>query len=600
VIPEHQISILIVEDAKNWQKLLFELLQEVAEQTGLKITIDIARRYSEAAKLLEKKQYRLVTVDHKLPDVMNARPVLDRIAATNMGAAVVVVSGPANPADVRDFFKDFRINEFFWKRNFDPRAFRQRITDLLALGQDTPIEPATQWDSWNWRSSDGMLEVPDGVLRSILRSLDNQPAYCGFIRDHRDTICQLAVGTDDRRTRAAATIWKRLWLGEEGLPYLPLIDELAKEELSGNMYPGYRDHVVHSVWTYFLGLYLYAETEPIRAAMLQELDDETFLSAWKIAALFHDIGYTYDKGVDSEKEMLAPLIVELQKFTQFPLRVYLEARGFSLSERDEDELVRLSGRTASVVLTIDSFEYLLQPGRKKPTLGQIESHAISTQLGKESNKRPLQSYYNFAQQIKPDGRQRFRDHGMLSAMILLHQFSYLDHSLRKLKGKALPSGLSRSTQQAILGMIEGPVTLKMSRSVECAAAAIALHNVDKSIWTENIEKSKQSPYNLSLADYHLDLEQNPLAFLLALADVLQCWDRPRRSYSEDDKGLSVPCYLVNIRCDDSFIHWSVRKDSGTGRQQISPREEIQKMAKYLSYTGRAGGLASIVTEATEF
>jgi hypothetical protein len=228
-------------------------------------------------------------------------------------------------------------------------------------------------------------------------------------------------------------------------------------------------------------------------------------------------------------------------------------------------------------------------------LETIEDLAVPTLLAQRGCTTPLQSYYRLAKTVKPEaeGRDRFRDHGILSALILLHQFCYFDHCLKKLKGKSLPSSINRESLKALGDMIKGPVTLDYEETVHQAAAAIALHNVNKGIW--DMDRAKQDPYFLSLQDYRITLEESPLAFLLAVTDVLQCWDRPKRRFVDTPEDFSVRSQDVRIVCKDDVILWSVREDEDAGKRLVSPKKEINVISTYLA-CHKEGGLRSLIQE----
>ena len=61
-----------------------------------------------------------------------AKTLLDRAEQLDQRVRVVIVSGAVDPRDVRDFFKKYEIEEFFWKGDFEPERFRQALTELLA------------------------------------------------------------------------------------------------------------------------------------------------------------------------------------------------------------------------------------------------------------------------------------------------------------------------------------------------------------------------------------------------------------------------------------------------------------------------------------
>jgi hypothetical protein len=113
------------------------------------------------------------------------------------------------------------------------------------------------------------------------------------------------------------------------------------------------------------------------------------------------------------------------------------------------------------------------------------------------------------------------------------------------------------------------------------------------IW--DTEEAKKDPYHLSLQDYRITLEKNPLAFLLTLTDVLQCWDRPKRRYVDRTKDLSIPGQDVRIVCEDNVILWSIKPDEEAGEQLISPTQEIEVMSEYMALREK-GDLDSLIKE----
>lgn len=224
----------------------------------------------------------------------------------------------------------------------------------------------------------------------------------------------------------------------------------------------------------------------------------------------------------------------------------------------------------------------------------IEDKAITTLLGQESNLKPIQSYYELGKKEKPltpKDRPRFRDHGILSALILLHQFYRLKDSFQNLSSDSFPKGIDRPIQEKLIEMIDNQIVDKCENIVKEAAFAIALHNVNVDIW--DIDTTKGKPYHLSLRDYRIDLTENPLAFLLALTDVLQCWNRPKRRFEENINKLSVRACDVKIEFKDKEIFWEIQPDKN-GNQAINPSEEIEKMARYLTIKGRKGDLNDLL------
>jgi hypothetical protein len=100
---------------------------------------------------------------------------------------------------------------------------------------------------------------------------------------------------------------------------------------------------------------------------------------------------------------------------------------------------------------------------------------------------------------------------------------------------------------------------------------------------------------LSLPDFGIALEESPLAFLLALCDILQCWDRPKRRFVTSAKDFTVRAHDVRIVCEGDKIAWSVKPDLSAGQQLVRPRDEIQAMSRYMIYRG-SRDLSSLLTE----
>jgi CheY-like chemotaxis protein len=575
-------KILIVDDDPTWCEgsLKTPLL-------NLKCQVSTTQERSQALALMQDETFDIVVLNVRLSFGEDSTHIIPRWAEVldlinQREAEAIVVASRSFPADiqidklVRMAFRDFGVVDFMVKEDFNQIEYLQRIQDAMKK-RPSPIS----WERWQWKSTDGKETIPQGVIRDILLGLGNDFPETGFSDGYRDIICSLAVSHEDRRIQSAVRFWERLWAQERRLPYSPLMKLLAKTELSGQMYPEYRDHVAHSIWMYLLGLYLYQRNASIREAILAKFSEVDFLSAWKIAALFHDIGYTFDKGIDREDEFLRPILNELQRTIDFPLRAYLQPRGVNLSEAVENELMGLVGRFTPKILSLDDLEFSPAPGPRERLLARIENWAIPTLLAQRGHETPFQNIYFMGKTVKPKNRDRFRDHGILSALILLYQFHCLDLFLQGLEKIELPRSLNEKEREGLQQIIAAPA-IPPTKVLWPAAAAMALHNINVEIW--DTYKARQEPYYLNLEDYRIDLEETPLGFLLAVTDVLQCWDRPKRRYEDKADGLSVRSQDVHIECNDDVIFWSVESDSAK-YQPLNPDREINSMSKYMAYKG---------------
>lgn len=132
----HKIQILVVEDDPTWQQLVKDLCNGVGNQIDLPVELIIAENFAEALTKTETITYDCIVLDNELPDGRRANILLDRIAERAHEVPVVVVSGTANPQDVRDFFQEYHIADFFWKGSFDTKKFRQVLEELFPPTDD--------------------------------------------------------------------------------------------------------------------------------------------------------------------------------------------------------------------------------------------------------------------------------------------------------------------------------------------------------------------------------------------------------------------------------------------------------------------------------
>jgi CheY-like chemotaxis protein len=600
IIANERKKILIVDNDPDWVEIISSALRK-----GNLFYIESVENRKAAIQMLQKNKFDLVFVNFLLresfsgPWLADFTMILDEISNQN-GRAIMITGVNSDAHDIMN--KIFEIRQKYQEillvlPKGDIATYEIRDAALDALGvkmsnlvdrnahQTNPIEAIDETSTGNFSLNlepSSKITDQNNVVENILMVLRNNLSTREFFRLHEDKIQMLIESREDRKIYSSVSLWNALWLEESGMPNLPLMKVLAEQEFSGEMYTDYRDHVSHSIWMYFLGLYLYNQNEPIRNAIRTKLSEDVFFKAWKIASIFHDIGYAGDKGIDKEDNYLQPLLEDLNSFIRFPIGGYLKSRRIECSEADEAAIAHTIGFFTPKILNLDDLEKVPVPGKDENLLNFIEGLVIPTQLAQINQKTPLQNYYSLGKTVKPKNRERFRDHGILSALILLYQFYYFDYYLKGLKNASLPARLGRETRSAIEKMMSEPITLLYEEPVKQAAAAMALHNVNVDIW--DIEKAKDAPNYLSLSDYKITLQDTPLAFLLAFTDVLQCWDRPKRRYVDNPNELSLRNQDIRIRCDGNLIIWSIRTDPATGDKLIKPAQEIQIMSKYLSIT----------------
>src|SRR6185295_15741306 len=139
------------------------------------------------------------------------------------------------------------------------------------------------------RPRDGVTLMLRGVNRQIIDRLEASGALESVTRSELEE----ALGSPDNHTRSLRSIQviRKIWWSDPGLGAPPVVEVVFQDEQDHVFYPAYRDHVVHSLQVYLLGLDLYHGQSELREILDQDRSGTRFLRRWKIAALAHDHGY---------------------------------------------------------------------------------------------------------------------------------------------------------------------------------------------------------------------------------------------------------------------------------------------------------------------
>ena len=456
---------------------------------------------------------------------------------------------------------------------------------------------SADWVRWEWKNEEGNCIIQDGIIRDILNGKSDFLPSSTFNEKHRNFLCSLASATEDWRIDSAIQIWKTIWLEDNYLPFFPLFIQLAEAEFRAQFYDAYRDHVTHTIWVYLLGLYMYNQCSSIRDAIDVNFDFEDFLISWKVAALFHDIGYIFDVGVDNENDLFNSQLNSLNEIVKYPLYNLLSSRGVDFTKSDEDEIQKVFNQYSPPNITcLDQLEVCPLPGDTNKIFSCIENIIVPTDLGNISQDEPISSYSQFSKNNNYNGRGRSRNHGIISAQILLYQYHRLQYCISTLNKTHLPKSPSRNAQTYLKKIIDGSIRTNYDKIIHQAAAAIALHDIQID-WDPKLHDiSKKDPYNLSFSDFHIDLQKNPLAFLLVLADTLQCWDRNQRKYLSEKMNFTLTNTDIHLQINKNIIEWSVKYNKSLKKQIIIPTDEIDNLSKKISINGKSD-LSSIIKEA---
>lgn len=256
-----------------------------------------------------------------------------------------------------------------------------------------------------------------------------------------------------------------------------MIELLSEFETNGSrLLMKFRDHYVHSVYVFLLGLAIYETNKTFRKTYnnFYHLDEDTagahFLQYWGLAALFHDIGYPFELPyeqvasyfeVSGEQRKNRPFIAYqmMQKFTQLEEPVEVGEQSF--------------------LSTDEMFAHLLEE-----KLGKAYSFTKESMYETLRTKASNPENYNYCM-----------DHAYFSATVLFRKLFV------EMKCTLQPEHLDSLT-------------------------AILLHNSLYKFNVTNIKSASNIPFKMEL---------HPMAYLLMLCDELQIWDRTaygRNSISE--------------------------------------------------------------------
>ena len=306
----------------------------------------------------------------------------------------------------------------------------------------------------------------------------------------------------------------------QGKPFADLLDKLREyEQKISIINDQHRDHYVHSVNVFVLGLAIYGKNSLLRnrfkskylsrdEVCLFRSDYEEFLFRWGVAALFHDIGYPVEIMSNQLNEFVKFILGDKRKMEI--TRPYIGFLNFSLLNRiDISDKARDSVRG-----TLDRYTAYGNIDLTNP-LNLISAHIASDyKFDNISFKDINDDMENYLGKMQKNG---FVDHGFYSAIIVLKWY-----------GEMLDSnGLQMST---------------LYYSILDAASAILLHNY----YEKTLLKRFKAP--------KMQAKSSPLAYLLAFCDAAQEWNRA--AYGKTSKLQNcVDSYKINIGAFDiSFCY----------------------------------------------
>jgi hypothetical protein len=266
-------------------------------------------------------------------------------------------------------------------------------------------------------------------------------------------------GTFLERQRCAIHILEGIMTAHGKKELLRQVSELARVEYNiRELEPKSRDHVVHALLSSILGIY-------INENYLGKIHDITVDDfQWKLAGLFHDIGY--------------PIEISVRVMQSFADKINEIRRNFSDTRSD------IYFQTVPVGL--DNLENGVS------SLDLIQKCLDGWGLKIDARK----TYY----EVNNHGKI---DHGTISALSVLYlvDIMYQNYNPRREYGDICKPETKINFNQKYF-----------EEDVVSSCAAIFIHNLPKQYFSAA----------------KIDLKKSPIAYLLKLSDCLQQWERPSR------------------------------------------------------------------------
>jgi len=330
------------------------------------------------------------------------------------------------------------------------------------------------------------------------------------------------------------------------------------EVTAARMIPCQRDHYVHTVNVFLLGVSIFVCNKNVRDALNISTDypdryptlEEEFLFRWGMSALFHDVGYPLEIAYESIHEFSSMLMLP---------NLYCQSGDIvsgKTSRKTKHPILTLKFCNFADFLYINALgpldkckeEYLKKYPNFKKNLSnniiKLLSCKISNCLGIASKKVICQK---LGKAIDNGLEQGLLDHGLYSAIIFLKW-----HNEAFLKSKWNPAYF-------YIPIVD-------------AATAIFLHNAYDYIF--NIP-----PFNLGA----LEIKKHPLSFLLILCDKVQEVDRAPYGYANKDINFTDCSVYID---DNAFdLKLSARKGEDKKLAKLRVEEIARSIQNSIDITG---------------
>lgn len=299
-------------------------------------------------------------------------------------------------------------------------------------------------------------------------------------------------------------------------PFLDLLDMLsAYEERAATLIDKQRDHYIHSVNVFILGISIYAQNTNFRKIFKETTLDEIkypenyktkheeFFFRWGLASLFHDVGYP-----------LEIISKQMENFLQFAISADRDTSKGEIKAHLEFGNFRRLNSIAEVLPKRDFIKNFYEQNESSVYIDLLQPIDLLAQKIHLTLGIPIENIKNKLDAFIADmAKYGFVDHGFYSAIIVLKWYGYLTQTI-------------------------GQNPLRFYNAIVDSAGAILLHNYYRNVI------QKQFGHGPLAADKY------PIAYLLMFCDEMQEWNRA--GYGAIEKYRTQIAYAKITISDSSF------------------------------------------------
>lgn len=300
-------------------------------------------------------------------------------------------------------------------------------------------------------------------------------------------------------------------------PFLDLLDVLsAYEERAATLIDKQRDHYIHSVNVFILGISIYAQNSNYQNAFTNSVIDEKehpenyktkheeFFFRWGLASLFHDVGYPV--------EIIGR---QIEGFLNFATNADQDSDSGKVKAHLQFENFRRLNSVAEVVPKKEFTKEFYEQNDSSVYVDLLQPIDLLAQKIHNTLGIPINSIKDKLDTFTQDmAKYGFIDHGFYSAIIVLKWYGYLIQTT-------------------------GENPLKFYNSIVDSACAILLHNYYRNVLQKQFDCGP------------LDARKYPIAYLLMFCDEMQEWNRAGYGLIEKFR-THVASANISIE-DNSFV-----------------------------------------------